>query len=288
MSSGPEPAELRIVGVVENLMHWTVNGPNLGDIYLPFTSLGGGNGVLEIGIRHDDGFAAIAPLVRNAVRELDPDLPITSMTTMEERISESIASPRFYASLLVTFAAVAFLLAAAGVYSSMLYIVGMRRREMGIRLALGANSRDLVRLVLTHGTTLLAVGAALGLIGALTLTRLLRSLLFEVSPTDPITLAAAVGLLGAARSRCLLPACAPCWRCGTDHHTPGRMIQPLLPLLCPARTFRVILQRGVLQCASSGISSSASPWPHRSARRSRLPMAQSNWVPPGESALAAW
>jgi putative ABC transport system permease protein len=207
LSSGPDRSELRIVGVVENLMHWGINGPNMGDVYLPFAALGGGNGALEIGIRHDDASAPLVPLLRTAVRELDPDLPITRIATMEERISESIASPRFYASLLVTFATFACLLAAAGVYSSMLYIVGMRRREMGIRLALGAKPRDVVRLVLTHGTATLAAGTLLGLIGVINSTRVLQTLLFEVSPTDPVTLAAAVALLGGAGLvACYLPA----------------------------------------------------------------------------------
>jgi ABC-type antimicrobial peptide transport system permease subunit len=125
--------------------------------------------------------------VTQQVRALDPDMPIYKMRTMGERIDESLAERRFSMLLLTLFAALALALAAIGVYGVMAYLVSQGTRELGIRLALGAAPRDLLALVIRQGMVVALVGTALGLAGAMLLTRFMRSLLFGVRPSDPLT-----------------------------------------------------------------------------------------------------
>jgi ABC-type antimicrobial peptide transport system permease subunit len=147
--------------------------------------------------------AALAPAVREAVRRLDPDLPVSALQTMAEVRGESIARPRFLAVLLVIFSAVALLLAAVGVYGVMSFTVAQRTHEMGIRVALGARPAEVFRMVVAQGMALALGGIALGLAGALALTRTLRALLYDVAPRDPLTL----GLVSAALALVALVAC---------------------------------------------------------------------------------
>jgi len=126
---------------------------------------------------------------------------------MEQAISDSVARPRFRTGLLSAFAAIALLLAATGIYGVIAYSVAQRTQEIGIRMALGAHRADVLRLVLGQGTMLAIEGIGLGLAGALLLTRLLGSLLFAVSPTDPLTFAAvSIGLTGVALLASYIPA----------------------------------------------------------------------------------
>jgi predicted permease len=204
----PRNTELRIVGVVEPILHWRLDREPGPEVYVPFAAVAGWPlGLFDIAIRHDGPAAPVTTAVRTALRVLEPELPIIRVMPLEDRISESIATPRFYAALLSTFAMLALVLAAAGVYGSMMYVVGLRRREMGIRLALGANSGDVVRLVLVRGAALVITGTILGLAGAIAATRVLRSLVFDVSVTDPMTLASAALLLAASGViACWVPA----------------------------------------------------------------------------------
>jgi putative ABC transport system permease protein len=198
-----------VVGVVEPVRHWGYAEEPDAEAYLPYDGVTGWPlGLLDIGIRHDGRSPEqVGAAARAVLRELAPDLPIREIASMEERMSGSVATPRFYATLLTTFAGIAFLLAAAGVYGSMLYMVGMRRREMGIRLALGAASRDVVRIVLARGALLVITGTALGITAALASTRVLRSLVFDLSVTDPVSFTLAAGLLAAvAMLACWVPA----------------------------------------------------------------------------------
>ncbi len=138
---------------------------------------------------------------------LDPDLPIFGLSTMKQVVSESVSQPRFYLLLLGAFAGVALLLAALGVYGVISYAVSQRTRELGIRIALGASERRVVRLVVTAGFSLAVAGVAAGLIASLYLTRLLRTLLFGVPSTDPLTFAiVALLLLTVAALAALIPA----------------------------------------------------------------------------------
>jgi putative ABC transport system permease protein len=145
--------------------------------------------------------------VRGEVQAIDKDQPISRIRTMEELVAGSVSQRRFNMSLLAVFASVALLLAAVGIYGVMSYSVEQRTREISLRIALGAQTRDVLRLVVTRGMTLTLIGSVIGLIAALGLTRLIKSLLFDVSATDPATffviplLLALVALLA-----CYLPA----------------------------------------------------------------------------------
>ena len=129
--------------------------------------------------------------------ELDPDLPLYHLTSMSERVKGSLARQRFLMLLLSVFAGVAMVLAAIGIYSVMAYLVSQGTREIGIRIALGATPRGILGLMLRQGATVVAAGLGAGLLGAAALAGLVRSLLFEVRGTDPITFLAVAGSLGA-------------------------------------------------------------------------------------------
>ena len=137
----------------------------------------------------------IARSLEAAIHRVDPEQPVSDVRTMEEVFSRSVAQPRFQVALLLVFAGLAVVLAAIGVYGVVSYSVSQRTREVGIRVALGASRVDVARLVVREGLVLAGIGVAIGLAAALALTRVLRTLLFEVAPTDPITLAAVSCLL---------------------------------------------------------------------------------------------
>jgi putative ABC transport system permease protein len=139
--------------------------------------------------------AAVASAVEQAVHAVDPDQAISHVESMDQVLSASVARPRLESVLLGIFAAVALLLAAIGLYGVLAYSVSQRTREIGIRMALGANSSDLVRQVIRDGLVLMLPGILGGLAASLALTRLLGSLLYNIQPTDPLTLVAVCGLL---------------------------------------------------------------------------------------------
>jgi putative ABC transport system permease protein len=146
--------------------------------------------------------AAIAQLAA-----LDPEVPAFDVRTMDQRVAESVAKPRFYLLLLAAFSALALLLAAVGIYGVMSHAVGERRREIGVRMALGARPGEVSALVVRQGMATATLGAGLGLVGALAGARLLRTLLFGVGPTDAVALTAAVAVLVAvALFACYIPA----------------------------------------------------------------------------------
>jgi putative ABC transport system permease protein len=145
--------------------------------------------------------------MREAVWALEPDLPIQDIVTMRQRVSDSMATPRFLSLLLGVFAGVALLLACGGIYGSMLYSVSQRQREIGIRLALGAAGGNVVRMVLAHGLLLTAVGLGIGVAGALALARFMESLVWGIQATDPLTFVGVTLVLAAAAlAACFFPA----------------------------------------------------------------------------------
>ena len=138
---------------------------------------------------------------------MDPNLPITHVETMREVIAESVWQPRLYATLFAVFAVVALTLAAVGIYGVMSYAVTARTNEIGIRMALGAERRHVLKLVVGQGMALALGGVGVGLAGAFLLTRLMKTLLFGVSATDPLTFAGVSLLLfSVAMLACYLPA----------------------------------------------------------------------------------
>jgi ABC-type antimicrobial peptide transport system permease subunit len=132
---------------------------------------------------------------RRAVKDLDPDLALSFVMTLDQIVANSVAQPRFYMTLLATFAGVAVALSAVGIYGVIAYLVGQRAREIGIRLALGASPRTVIAMIVREGAAMTAAGIAIGLVGSFLLTRLMGALLFEVTPGDPITYAIVTALL---------------------------------------------------------------------------------------------
>lgn len=150
---------------------------------------------------------AVAESVRRVVQKMDPDQPIFGVATVEELMRDSVNEQRFHTLLLGLFAAVATLLAMVGIYGVVSYVVSWRTREIGIRMALGAQRGEVQWMVVRQGMMPVAAGIAAGVLGALWLTRLIESMLFHVSPTDPVTIGSTVGLLAAvALAACWLPA----------------------------------------------------------------------------------
>jgi ABC-type antimicrobial peptide transport system permease subunit len=149
----------------------------------------------------------IAGNVRQEVAKLDPELPLSKVSTIQQAMDRSLATTRLTNSLLAGFAATALLLALTGIYGVMSLNVANRRNEFGIRLALGAQTSNVLRLILGQGLRLAVVGVGLGLLAAIALTRLLKGLLFGISASDPWTFAVIAALLaGVALLACWVPA----------------------------------------------------------------------------------
>jgi putative ABC transport system permease protein len=150
---------------------------------------------------------ALSTAAAAAVREIDPNQPVAEIRTMEEVVANTVARPRLLVYLLGGFAAMALLLAALGLYGVISHSVTQRRHEIGVRVALGAGHRDVLRLIVRQGMALTIVGLLFGLAAALAATRVLGTLLFEVGAGDPVTLAGVSAFLGAvALIACYLPA----------------------------------------------------------------------------------
>jgi predicted permease len=197
---------MRIIGVVGNVRQ---NGPSrepMPEIYMPYQQHPGWATNLSLLVRTSSDPLALTEAVRRKIRERSTEVPVR-FTTMRENFDQSVAASRFRTLLLAIFAALAVCLAMAGVYGVMAYIVGQRANEIGLRMALGARSADVLKLVLRHALILTAIGLAFGLVSSVAAARLLSSLLFEVQPTDPVTYAAVAVLLGlVAMAACYLPA----------------------------------------------------------------------------------
>jgi putative ABC transport system permease protein len=145
--------------------------------------------------------------VRSELRQLDPSVPIRNLQSIDQLVNRSIAPQRFTMSLLALFAAIGLLLAAVGIYGVMAYNVSQRTREIGLRMALGAQTRNVLTLVVKQGMALVLFGVIAGLIVSLALTRMMKSLLFGVNATDPTTFViVALLLMLAALLACYLPA----------------------------------------------------------------------------------
>ena len=150
---------------------------------------------------------SLTSAIREQVRALDPDQPVSNIRTMDELLDRALSQAKFSLLLFGLFAALALVLAAIGIYGVMTTAVTQRTHEIGLRMALGAQKRDVLRMVIGQGMILVLIGIAAGLASAVALTRLMATLLFGVSPTDPMTLAVITSLLAVvAMLACYIPA----------------------------------------------------------------------------------
>ncbi|WP_405284016.1 ABC transporter permease [Gaopeijia maritima] len=199
-----EPRE--IVGVVANVANAGLGNASQPSVYLPVRQSMFGNGQTLIVKTAGDPTGAIRA-VREVVNRLDPDLPLTGLSTLEDRVAASVSQPRFNALLLGLFAVLALVLAAVGIYGVMAFTVSERTPEIGLRMALGASAASVRGMVVRRAVVLAGAGVGLGVLSSIGLTRLMESLLFGVEPGDPRTLAAVSALLfGVALVASYLPA----------------------------------------------------------------------------------
>jgi predicted permease len=207
-----------VIGVAKDVKQSGVDQPVGAEAYLlvdqlatdsPTTWVAFSPTMMHVVVRTTLPLAALAPTIARAVHDVDPAVPVAHLREMDEVFTESIQRPRLLAQLLAVFSALAVLLAAIGTYGVLAYMVAERRREIGIRMALGANRSGVIALVMKQGLLLTTTGVVVGLAGALGLNRLIESLLFGVRPTDPATLTAVIITIAlVAAVACWLPA----WR----------------------------------------------------------------------------
>lgn len=197
-----------VVGVVDDVKNAGLERPTGTELYLPYQQAQGmGENSAYIAVRTSGDPSAVVSEVRHVVQSLDPTLPLAHIRSMESVMSAAQSRPRFLALLLTLFSIVALTLAAVGIYGVISYSVAQRTREFGVRMALGAQRGDVLRLVLGQGMTLALTGVGAGGIAALGLTRFIASLLYGVKPTDPVTFAlVSVLLVAVALLACFIPA----------------------------------------------------------------------------------
>ncbi|HEU4387242.1 MAG TPA: ABC transporter permease [Blastocatellia bacterium] len=196
---------MKVVGVVGEVKHYALDTDSRVALYVPHLQSGAGS--LAIAVRTTSDPAGIGAAVTREARAIDPNLPIFNVKTMEQWLSESLARRRFAMLMLGLFALVALLLAAVGIYGVMSYTVAQRTREIGVRVALGAQTGEVLRMVVQQGMSLAGIGIGIGLVTSLFATRLMTGLLFGVRAADLITFVTIVAVLAVtALLACLIPA----------------------------------------------------------------------------------
>ena len=198
-----EPWKCEIIAVARDVTQFSLDTGAYPAMYLPSIRVG----VAGIVVRTHGDPLALAPAVRKAVGEVDKDQPVANLRSMDQLLAGMVREPRFRTLLLSVFAAVALCLSAIGIYGVIAYSVALRTHEIGVRLALGARTGDVLRLILGQGMKLTFIGISLGIAGALAVTQVLSNLLFGISATDPLTFAEiALLLIAVALLACWLPA----------------------------------------------------------------------------------
>ncbi|HYU98710.1 MAG TPA: ABC transporter permease, partial [Pyrinomonadaceae bacterium] len=200
-----EPAMREIIGVVSDIRNRNLSSELRPGYYMPAAQMPFNQMTLVVRTTNDPH--SVITAVQNEVHAMDNELPIFNVKTMDEYISATVAGPRFNATLLVIFAGVALILTIVGLYGVMSYSVAQRTNEIGIRMALGAQTSDVLRLIVSQGFKLVLIGLGIGLAGAFALMRVIASLLFGVTAKDPLTFAAVAVLLAlVALLACYIPA----------------------------------------------------------------------------------
>jgi predicted lysophospholipase L1 biosynthesis ABC-type transport system permease subunit len=188
-----------IVGVVRDVHSSGLDQPPPAELYLlheqRLATAGGAERTLSLAVRTTADPLAVAPAVRAAVSEIDPLIAVANVRSMADAVDRSMARPRFAMRLLTAFGVLALVLAAIGIYGIMAYGVKRRTREIGIRMALGAQRRSVLALIVGQGMRLTALGLVAGTFAAFLITRYMESMLFGVEPFDPVTFAGIVSLL---------------------------------------------------------------------------------------------
>jgi len=202
---GQEGAPAEVIGVVGNQRERGLDADPTLTVYIP--SYGSGAGEVQFAIHTAGNPASLTNSLRSILKELDPNLPLSKIQTLDEVVSQSVAPRRFNMFLITIFAAVALLLALVGVYGVLAYSVGRRTAEIGLRIALGATPRSVLTLIVGQGMRPILAGIAIGMAGAVGLSHFVSSLLFNVKPVDPLTYGA-VALLVAVTAllSCYVPA----------------------------------------------------------------------------------
>jgi putative ABC transport system permease protein len=202
-----EPRWLKVVGVVGDVRQYGVDAQEQAAVYIPYAQKYTWMRWVSLVVRTKADASALAGSVKQQLAAIDRNLPVHNVQTVEAMLSKSFAPRRFNAFLLGLFALIALLLAVIGIYGVVSYSVAGRTREIGIRMALGAQRRDVLRLIITQELRPIFLGTVLGLGGALIITRVMAGLLYGVSATDPVTFMSVSGLLiGVAILACLIPA----------------------------------------------------------------------------------
>ena len=205
--TGP-PRWITIVGVVGDVKHSGLNQPTDPAVYTPFPQADEAwKRWMTLTIRTDNSFSGLVEQVKAQVWSVDGQIPVSDVQTMEQRMAVSFAQQRFYMLLLGAFASLAAILAGVGIYGVVAYTASQSTHEIGIRMALGGQRRDVLRLIMAEAAKLTSAGILIGIVGALALTRAMASLLFEVKPGDPVILAAGATVLAlVALVACYIPA----------------------------------------------------------------------------------
>jgi putative ABC transport system permease protein len=190
-----DQAPTEIIGVVGDIRHNGLTTEPEPTVFLPHAQTPGY--ITHLVVRTSGNPLLLTTPIRRALQEVDPTLALSAVKTMEEYVDDSLAGPRLYATLVSAFAVLAMVMATIGIYGLVAYVVSQRTSEIGIRMALGAGRRDVFRRVFTQGALLAVAGLTIGVVVALALGRVVATLLFGVTATDPVTYVWALGVFAA-------------------------------------------------------------------------------------------